>query len=167
MGKKIIRKNIEPQPHPATTKMWIAVSSFIVGLLSLVPNFWPFPVLSQLGAVVYTLISLPGEVLYGIFSPALQDTIIGNDIFNIISSYLNFFIVGLVVSLLLYKKYGKIIYWSILFTLPTFLLQGLSSLLSDTTAIDSIIPFPFFRIIFTVSAPLGYYLGLYVGSKKE
>lgn len=165
MVKKMIKKNSGPQPNRTAPKVWIAISSLVLGILLLAPTLLSLPILSPLGSVIYTLVNLPGEVLYSILSPTLQDSIIANDLVQLFSAYLNFFIVGLVVSLLLYRKYGKIIYWSILFTLPTFLLGGLVSLIADQTAIDTIIPFPFFRIIFAVSAPVGYYLGLYVGSK--
>ena len=149
-------------------KVWVAVSSLVLGALSLLQFLAEVPVLSILGSVIYTLVNLPQQVLYSLLSGALQERVIANELFNLLGSYLNFFTVGLMISLLLYRKYGKIVYWSILFTLPTFLFFGLAALISDIAGLESIMPLPLlflYRILSVVSAPAGYYLGLYAGSK--
>ena len=149
-------------------KVGIAVSSLVLGALSSLQLLKEIPVLSTLGSVISKLVNLPQQVLYSLLSGALEENVIAGEFFNLLGLYLHFFTAGVIISLLLYKKYGKIVYWSVLFTLPTFLFSGLAALISDIAGLESIMPLPLlflFRILFVVSAPVGYCFGLYVGSK--
>lgn len=147
---------------PNSSKVWIALISLVLGLILLITlgGYLP-PLFAPLSSVLTLVVALPVLLLQKIF-PAINDPAAMNYI-TMFLIFLYSFVVGLVVCLLLYKRYGKALWWSILFTLGAFLVSLFASLVSDATG--SLAFEIISRILFTASAPLGYFLGMYLGVK--
>ena len=163
----MVKKEHLKKQNFTAVKIWIAVGSFLLGLLSML-TAGVLKVSFPLSDVL--LVLSPVQVLYRIIPSSILSGIIpsgpiASNLFFFFAYFLNFFIVGMVVSLLLYKKYRKIIYWSIFFALPTSLLFIQFALISDNIPIDSLLPFSLSIIVIAVIVPLGYIVGLYAGSK--
>lgn len=150
----MVKRKVSSRVSVTIAVIGLVLSFLLYGLGFVFPNAIVSPLLF--------LLALPGYLLSLLFPSATGDA------WGLLVSYLNFSFLGLLVGFIAYRKYRKAVYWSLTFTVFPFLGYLFMSLLSDAGPLEQQLPALFsflFRLLFVVSAPVGYFIGVYLGAK--
>src|SRR3989338_1609482 len=112
------------------------------------------------------IIIYPAQLINDLLSGFINGAVI-SEILTISIYFLYFLLLGFIVGISGYRKFGKNTYWSILIIIPNFLLNLFAALFSDSTFQGSFLAVLDFFLLFAfiASSPFGFILGIYLASK--